>query len=64
MPDMDGFKLFNQLKKIDVVVNILFLTASQKHRHALSKEGYPFLFKPILIGDLVKEVNERVYGKN
>ena len=39
MPDMDGFKLYNQLRKVDPDIKILFLTASEKHFDALSKEG-------------------------
>ena len=67
MPAMDGFKLYNQLRKIDPGFNILFLTASEKHRDILTNEGYTkdlFLYKPISIIDLLKEVNNRVYGKN
>jgi DNA-binding response OmpR family regulator len=63
MPDMDGFKLYNQLRKVDPDIKILFLTASEKNFDALSKDGYHkdlFLFKPIHIQDLVKEVNLRL----
>jgi DNA-binding response OmpR family regulator len=63
MPDMDGFKLYNQLRKVDPDIKILFLTASEKHRDALSKGGYSkdqLLFKPTSIQDLVKEVNLRL----
>jgi CheY-like chemotaxis protein len=67
MPAMDGFKLYNHLRKVDPDINIMFLTASEKHRDVLSKEGYSkdlFLYKPISILDLLKEVRKRVYGKN
>jgi CheY-like chemotaxis protein len=40
MPDMDGFMLYNQLRKVDPDVKILFLTASEKHLEVLSKERY------------------------
>jgi CheY-like chemotaxis protein len=40
MPDMDGFKLYNQLRKVDPDIKILFLTASEKHLDALSKKRY------------------------
>jgi DNA-binding response OmpR family regulator len=63
MPDMDGFKLYNQLRKVDPAIKILFLTASKKHFDALSKEGYrkgQLLTKPISIHDLLKEVNLRL----
>jgi CheY-like chemotaxis protein len=36
MPDMDGFKLYNRLRKVDPDIKILFLTASEKHRDVLS----------------------------
>jgi DNA-binding response OmpR family regulator len=63
MPEMDGFKLYNQLRKADPDIKILFLTASEKHLDALSKEGYrkdQLLAKPISIHDLLKEVNLRL----
>jgi CheY-like chemotaxis protein len=63
MPEMDGFKLCNQLSKVDPAIKILFLTASEKHLDALSKEGYlkdQLLTKPITIHDLLKEVNLRL----
>ena len=63
MPDMDGFSLYNQLKKVDPTIKILFLTASEKHLDALRKEGYhkdQLLTKPITIHDLLKEVNLRL----
>ena len=66
MPDMDGFKLYNHLRKVDPDINVLFLTASEKHLYALSKEGYSkelLLTKPISIHGLVKEVNLRLSAK-
>jgi DNA-binding response OmpR family regulator len=66
MPDINGFKLYKQLKKVDPDINICFLSASEKHRDAISAEGYCedlFLFKPISIEDVLKEVNKRVNGK-
>jgi DNA-binding response OmpR family regulator len=66
MPDMDGFKLYNQLRKVDPDIKILFLTASEKHLDALSKEGYrkdQLLTKPISIHGLLKEVNLRLSAK-
>lgn len=65
MPAMDGFKLYNQLRKVDPDINIIFLTASEKHHDVLSNEGYSkdlFLLKPISVMDLLVEVNKRVYG--
>ena len=66
MPAMDGFSLYNRLKKVDPTIKILFLTASEKHLDSLSKEGYHkdlFLTKPISNHDLLKEVNLRLSYK-
>jgi CheY-like chemotaxis protein len=66
MPGMDGFRLYNQLREADPDIKILFLTASETHRDALSKEGYrkdQLLTKPISNHDLLKEVNLRLSVK-
>ena len=66
MPYMDGFKLYDQLRKVDPNIKVLFLTASQKHLDALGKEGHRtdlLLPKPIPIQGLVKEVNLRLSAK-
>jgi DNA-binding response OmpR family regulator len=63
MPKMDGFELYDELKKKDNDVKICFLTASQlyyeefrkKEYHALDKRL--FIRKPIDNEDLLKEVN-------
>ena len=63
MPKMDGFKLYEQLKKKDNDVKVCFLTASElyyeefrkKEYHALDKNL--FIRKPIDNEDLLKEVN-------
>jgi DNA-binding response OmpR family regulator len=63
MPNMDGIKLYDELKKVDLKVNVCFLTAGEKHRDYLNKNGYSkdlFLCKPISIQDLLKEVKKRV----
>ena len=63
MPGMDGFKLYDRLRKVDPDIKILFLTASEKQLDTLSKKGYrkdQLLTKPISIHDLVKEVNLRL----
>ena len=60
---MDGFNLYNQLRKVDPDIKILFLTASEKNLDTFSKDGYRkdlFLIKPVHIQDLVKEVNLRL----
>jgi DNA-binding response OmpR family regulator len=63
MPKMDGFELYNELKKKDNDVKVCFLTASElyyeefrkKEYHALDKNL--FIRKPIDNEDLLKEVN-------
>ena len=66
MPMMDGFMLYEQLKKIDPRMKVCFLTASEmyheemrgmEHR-ALNKNL--FLQKPISTDDLVKEINNKI----
>jgi DNA-binding response OmpR family regulator len=63
MPKMDGFELYEELKKKDNDVKVCFLTASElyyeefrkKEYHALDKNL--FIRKPIDNEDLMKEVN-------
>jgi len=63
MPKMDGFELYDELKKKDSDAKICFLTASElyykefrkKEYHALAKNL--FIRKPIDNEDLLKEVN-------
>src|SRR5919202_6738666 len=54
MPDMDGFKLYKEMKKIDNKFKVSFLTASEmfyeQYRPAYSVmtgENYPVIQKPI-----------------
>jgi DNA-binding response OmpR family regulator len=63
MPKMDGFELYDELKKKDNDVKVCFLTASElyyekfrkKEYHALDKNL--FIRKPIDNEQLLKEVN-------
>jgi DNA-binding response OmpR family regulator len=63
MPNMDGFELYDELKRKDSDAKICFLTASElyyeefrkKEYHALDKNL--FIRKPIDNEDLLKEVN-------
>jgi DNA-binding NtrC family response regulator len=70
MPKMDGFQLYESLKKIDPDVKACFLTASEMyygvHRgveHCALNEDL-FLQKPISTDDLIKEVNKRINSNN
>ena len=66
MPKMDGFLLYEQLKKIDPRMKVCFLTACEmyheemrgmEHR-ALNKDL--FLQKPISTDDLIKKINNKI----
>ena len=70
MPNMDGFQLYESLKKIDPDVKACFLTASEMyygvHRgveHCALNEEL-FLQKPISTDDLIKEVNKKLNSNN
>jgi response regulator RpfG family c-di-GMP phosphodiesterase len=65
MPNMDGFELYEQIKKIDSKVKVCFLTAFGEGYIEEFKKRYPsassrigFFRKPIRINDLVIKVNE------
>ena len=64
MPKMDGFQLYDEIKKKDQKAKVCFLTASElyyeefrkKEYHALDKNL--FIRKPIDNEELVKDVNK------
>ena len=65
MPDMDGFKLYKEMKKIDNKFKVCFLTASEmfyeQYRPAhsvMTGENYPVIQKPIKNEELIKQINE------
>ena len=67
MPDMNGFELYEQIKKIDDKVKVCFLTAygegyteEFKKMFPSSSLGVSFVRKPIRVDDLVKKVREMV----
>jgi DNA-binding response OmpR family regulator len=64
MPEMDGFRLYQEMRKIDSKLKVCFLTASEMYYErfrkqevlgALDKEI--FLRKPIGNEDLIKKIN-------
>jgi CheY-like chemotaxis protein len=68
MPDMDGFELYEQIKKIDSNVKVCFLTAfgegyneEFKKRCQSASFSVSFFRKPIRVNDLVKKVNEMTW---
>jgi DNA-binding response OmpR family regulator len=66
MPKMDGFELYEQLKKVDPGINICFLTASEMYHEemrgiehcALNRDLS--LQKPISTDDLIREINKKI----
>jgi CheY-like chemotaxis protein len=66
MPKMDGFQLYESLKKIDPDVKACFLTASEmyyENRRGLAHcalNNDLFLQKPISTDDLIKGVNKKI----
>ena len=64
MPKMDGFELYEKIKKKDGEVKICFLTASESYYEEFRKKEYSaldkdlFIKKPIDNDDLLKEVNK------
>ncbi len=64
MPKMDGFELYDEIKKIDDNAKVCFLTASEMYYKNSRKEKYCsldkdlFIQKPIANEDLVEEINK------
>jgi len=71
MPKMDGYKLYDKIRKKDDKVKVCFLTASvegYKEEHIQSSlslgSSVCFPMNPITIDDLAKKVNEMIYYIN
>jgi CheY-like chemotaxis protein len=66
MPCMDGFELYEELKKIDPAVKVCFLTASEMYHEEVREKDYSnlsndvFIQKPILTNDLITEINQKI----
>ena len=65
MPEMDGFKLYEEMKKIDNKLKVSFLTASEmfyeqyRPAHSIIMGGnYPIIQKPIKNDELIKQINQ------
>ena len=56
MPKMDGFELYNEIRKIDDKVKVCFITAFDIQREDVEC----LIRKPILIDDLVKRVRTKI----
>ena len=70
MPEMDGFRLYQEMKKKDSSVKVCFLTASEIYYERFRKEEAfaalakdLFLRKPIQNEELIKEIN-RIMASN
>ena len=68
MPKMDGYELYDNIRKIDNKVKVCFLTASERDREehrptSMLDRSTPFLIKPIAVDDLVEKVNEMIKQK-
>src|SRR5215472_3811965 len=64
MPEMDGFQLYQKMKRIDSKVKVCFLTASELYYERFRDEEEfieidkdLFLQKPIENEDLIKKIN-------
>ena len=62
MPGMDGFHLYQEMKKIDRKIKVCFLTASELYHEQFRKEFATldkdlFIRKPIENEDLIKKIN-------
>jgi CheY-like chemotaxis protein len=66
MPKMDGFELYDQIRKIDDNAKVCFLTASEMYYKNSRVEKYCsldkdlFIQKPIANEDLIEEINKRL----
>ena len=69
MPEMDGFELYRQIKKIDDKVKVCFLTAGEMDYEKFTKELFPALDnncynqKPIENKTLIKRLNKIISTK-
>jgi DNA-binding response OmpR family regulator len=70
MPNMNGFELYRQIKKIDDKVKICFLTAGEMDYEQFRKELFPaldnncYIQKPIENETLIKRLNKIIAPSN
>lgn len=67
MPNINGFDLYRELKKMDSSVRVCFLTAFEIYYEEFRKmfpniDVRAFIRKPVGISSLVKQINEIVDG--
>jgi DNA-binding response OmpR family regulator len=69
MPQMNGFELYQEIKKKDDKVKACFITANEVYYESI-KQQFPKLEvgccirKPIDIDDLVKRINKELFDSN
>jgi DNA-binding response OmpR family regulator len=66
MPKMDGFELYQEIKKKDNNANVCFLTASEQYYEEFRKKDYLaldrnlFIRKPIENEELVRQIKKMI----
>jgi two-component system, OmpR family, response regulator ChvI len=60
MPEMNGIDLCKEIRKIDSIVRICFLTAFDSRYEEFRRYSDCFIRKPITIDDLVKKVKKEL----
>jgi CheY-like chemotaxis protein len=66
MPKMDGFELYERLKKVDPGIKVCFLTASEMYHEEIREEKHTvldnelFIQKPISTDDLIIKINNKI----
>ena len=66
MPNMNGFELYKEIRKVDEKVRVCFLTASEIYHESLRvppttlADVECFIPKPIAIDDFVKRIKEEL----
>jgi len=69
MPDINGFELYRQIKKIDDKAKVCFLTASEMYYEEFRKELFPaldnncYIQKPIENKMLIRRLNRILSAK-
>jgi two-component SAPR family response regulator len=70
MPDMNGFELYKQIKKLDDKVKVCFLTAGEMDYEQFGKELFPaldkncYIQKPIETEMLIGRINRIIASSN
>jgi DNA-binding response OmpR family regulator len=68
MPDMDGFGLYENIKKLDDKVIVCFLTATHDAYYEVLKKNYPninencIIHKPVDNESLLRQINSILRG--